>query len=601
MKHGSRFLFSFLLFIAIPGFLAAQEAQPQVDEKYEQWLPEVQGQKPPLHFQHETPEERRERLAMDEDPGPNPDPTRVWRRRGRDQNILKFARRTAYYDLVPYGFVRPLWAVNITAEIYQENEEYVWVWFDVPEKVEEKPVPPPVSGPSLPAPSPIQPGEILLGENPNTEVYKLEGEQLEFVKVLKKEMSEVVPPESDVVLRFRESSAGLPEGGSWRNGLDVGDMNGDGHLDIVIPPQRGGFDHMTPFIFLGNGKGEWTLWETVVWPRGYNYGTVAVADLNRDGHMDIAVAAHLSGVYVALGDGKGNFRDASEGLDQSFPTRRLVIRDLNGDGHQDIIAISEGPTMGGTPVKGGPIKAFINDGKAAQWKNVDVAEPLREVAGDWLAVGDFTGNGKLDVAGASTIMSGTDLMYLQEKDGVFRPFGRGWLPFYSYYTALTSGKFTHRKRDDLILSYGRFWPPSLDPESLAPPEMDRIVGIDRVWFDGKNWQRAPIVRWPGEYAIWGLATGDFNGDGHLDLVYAKPPPMKLEFLLGDGKGGFRSARSEGLDLPDLTLYDIKIADVNRDGADDIMIMFERGDRAGDGSVKVWLGTPGPGRRARNGK
>ena len=35
------------------------------------------------------------------------------------------------------------------------------------------------------------------------------------------------------LLKFVPFSTGLPDRGQWRNGFDIADMNGDGHLDIV--------------------------------------------------------------------------------------------------------------------------------------------------------------------------------------------------------------------------------------------------------------------------------------------------------------------------------------------------------------------------------
>jgi hypothetical protein len=42
---------------------------------------------------------------------------------------------------------------------------------------------------------------------------------------------------------------------------------------------------------------------------------VQVGDFNGDGHQDLAFAVHLRGLIALLGDGKGGFRNASDGLD----------------------------------------------------------------------------------------------------------------------------------------------------------------------------------------------------------------------------------------------------------------------------------------------
>jgi hypothetical protein len=580
-----------------PSARAAEEQE--VDEDRQRFLDAMRERFPPLLYQDETPEQRKARLGTSEDPGPDPDEKRVWERFGKTYTIVKFPRVHASYDNQPLGWVRPTWTVNVPAEVYQETLEELWVWLPTPSRdlsnyssnVREFYGGDPEAGKS---PEPLYgiPGgeEGAAGDYRNTEYVKYTPEQLEFVKQIKTEFTEIEPAASGVTLLFEEASRGLPPGGSWRNGLAVADMNGDGLLDLVVPPQRGGVDSAVPFIFLNDGDGGWKLWNAVRWPRAYNYGTVAVADLNRDGHMDVVIAAHLTGVFVALGDGKGIFTDASAGLAADFPTRRAVLADANGDGHLDIFAITEGPSLGAQTTVAPPVKLFLNDGKAGSWKSVDVADAKRQVGGDWMTVGDFNGDGRIDVAGSSVHFHGTDLFYLQQKDRSWKPSGRGWLPFYSYYTALTSGKFSSKTRDDVILSFGRFWPEGADPELIAPPELETIVGLDRVTFDRKgNPKRQPIARWSSAKPIGAMGHGDFNGDGHRDLVYWRADTRKAYFLLGDGKGGFRTADAEGIDLPANTTYDVMVTDVNQDGLDDVIFMFEKGERAPDGTIRVWLG------------
>jgi hypothetical protein len=108
-------------------------------------------------------------------------------------------------------------------------------------------------------------------------------------------------------------------------------------------------------IFLGDGKGSWLRWREAKFPSlAYDYGDVQAGDFNGDGHPDLALAVHLRGLIALLGDGKGGFRNASEGLDFAlggrtpFSSTALRIVDWNGDGRPDILAFGEGPgLMGG--------------------------------------------------------------------------------------------------------------------------------------------------------------------------------------------------------------------------------------------------------------
>ncbi len=92
--------------------------------------------------------------------------------------------------------------------------------------------------------------------------------------------------------------------------------------------------------------------------------------------------------------------------------------------------------------------------------------------------------------------------------------------------------------------------------------------------------------------MWGLATGDFDGDGNLDLIFTRYDPREFVILLGDGKGGFTRANIEGLQAEPNTNYDLRVADVNGDGKPDVIIMYESGATTRlahqDGSIHVFL-------------
>jgi hypothetical protein len=124
----------------------------------------------------------------------------------------------------------------------------------------------------------------------------------------------------------------------WDNPRSVatGDMNGDGKLDVVAAYPDAWYSHNDRVgVMFGDGNGSFAS--------GTNFtlgpvGTVslAIGDLNGDGKLDVAVADSAANtVSVLLGNGNGGF---SEGLDfgTGFCPYSVAIGDLNGDGRPDL-------------------------------------------------------------------------------------------------------------------------------------------------------------------------------------------------------------------------------------------------------------------------
>ena len=112
--------------------------------------------------------------------------------------------------------------------------------------------------------------------------------------------------------------------------MAIGDLNGDGHLDLAVA----NYSSTAVSVLLGDGAGRFG--PHTDFPTGDFPWAVAIGDLNGDGHLDLAVANKtLAEVSVLLGDGTGGF-----GPHADFPTAShpfsVAIGDLNGDGHPDL-------------------------------------------------------------------------------------------------------------------------------------------------------------------------------------------------------------------------------------------------------------------------
>jgi hypothetical protein len=189
----------------------------------------------------------------------------------------------------------------------------------------------------------------------------------------------------------------------------VGDFNGDGKLDLVVTnacyikicrPQGIGGD---VYILLGDGTGKFVLNPTRVW-EGAQPLSVAVADFNGDGNLDLAVSGG-DAVSILLGDGTGNFTLHSTLAVGGGP---LAIGDFNGDGILDFaVANSTSNT----------VSILLGDGTG---KFTLVSSPATGSGPSSVAVGDFNGDGKLDLAVANG-SGNTVSILLGDGTGHFNP------------------------------------------------------------------------------------------------------------------------------------------------------------------------------------
>jgi hypothetical protein len=130
--------------------------------------------------------------------------------------------------------------------------------------------------------------------------------------------------------------------------IAVADLNGDGNLDVVVP--AGNVDTINPFnggnVYVMLGKGDGTFQAPVSYSVGNGATSVAIGDLNGDGHPDLVVAdterspASAGIVAVMLGNGDGTFQTAVRYGVAASGAAGVRIADFNGDGNLDVAAIS---------------------------------------------------------------------------------------------------------------------------------------------------------------------------------------------------------------------------------------------------------------------
>ena len=312
-----------------------------------------------------------------------------------------------------------------------------------------------------------------------------------------------------------------PATGANPTSVAVGDFYGDGKLDLAVVNS---VDNNLS-ILLGDGTGHFTLASSPGIGSGYGPSIVAVGDFNGDGKLDLAVSndcldsacAGMAPVSILLGDGTGNFYVASNPVTGGYYNRSIAVGDFNGDGKLDVAVV-------GADYNGGldTVSILLGDG-TGQFTLTSVLTPGIQAA--LVAVGDFNGDGKLDLAVGnicadwSCNFGAVDIL-LGDGTGQFTLVSSPSVG--SWPSSVAVGDFNGDGKLDLAVA------------NQTSNNVSILLG------DGTG--NFTLASSPGVGASpsW-VAVGDFNGDGKLDLAVANQTSNNVSILLGDGTGNFTGA------------------------------------------------------------
>ena len=206
---------------------------------------------------------------------------------------------------------------------------------------------------------------------------------------------------------------------SWY--VAIGDFNGDDKADAIVGITDS-FNNMAFEILIGNGDGTFQNGRLVsLSGKLTTTNSVAVADFNKDGKLDLAFCV-AGGVEVLAGQGDGTFVD----LGSTFPVAggtvtTLRVADMNADGYPDLI-VDTAASLGSGHLTMHDIGVLLNNGSGG-FLSEQVFISNTSTLGDddfssAVVFGDFNGDGKLDVAIGSINIPSLRVL-LGKGDGTF--------------------------------------------------------------------------------------------------------------------------------------------------------------------------------------
>ena len=318
--------------------------------------------------------------------------------------------------------------------------------------------------------------------------------------------------------------------------LAVADLNGDNKLDLAVASNT----INKASVLLGNGDG--TFQAAVPYNLPGEGRGVAVADFNGDTKPDLALTNGLASgnLSILLGNGDGTFQDATTTAVGSAPTG-IIAKDISGDGKQDILIAD---------TKSHAVTVFLGVGNGTFQTPVSYPvgqEPIRFV------LEDFNGDGPLDVITVNANSNSYSVLR-GNGDGTFQTAvtsparTQSWAPF--------SGDFNQDGKPDLAILNNNFDlvdiylnSPSGTGTSISATETVAATVLVATFVDFDNTKTATnftaTINW-GDGTATSAGTITANGAGFNVTgthTYGAAGTFNVSIQIADNSGNFESVTS----------------------------------------------------------
>jgi hypothetical protein len=226
--------------------------------------------------------------------------------------------------------------------------------------------------------------------------------------------------------------------------VTLGDVDEDGDLDKL--------DMSSGVAYLALNDGDGTFGTEQQLDLATSVNTLDVGDLDGDGHLDLVVATYPGAVQVRLGDGTGAFGDPVAfplGTAESYGPEELQLVDLDDDGALDAVTSGLGFDAGGNQ---GFVGVLLGDGLGGFEPYHLYPTADRSTNGPGMSIADLDEDGNLDVVTGNTFVR--VLSYL-EGDGTGAFAAQVEVPTLGEPTSTAVGDIDDDGHPDVIVGQGR--------------------------------------------------------------------------------------------------------------------------------------------------